>query len=106
MRLIAFKRAGPDKSLHKDFITEYVDSSLIPSTEGYETLPEDLFKVELEKNPELHKAYLKEQEELNKAKMANEEAIKQAKEQEERQMKREFEQFWAWKQSKSKKGNK
>lgn len=104
MKIIAFKRAGQAfGSLHPEFITEYVDASLLPSTEGYETMIEEHFNLEFAKNEERHAkhlAYLKEQEQL-KVK-AEADAI-QAELVKERELTREFEQFKRWKLSKEKK---
>lgn len=59
MKIIAFKRAGKIRSLHPLFITEYVESCHLPSTEGYETAPEHLFLKELALNHERHEEHLK-----------------------------------------------
>ena len=103
MKIIAFKRACGNTSLHPEFITEYVDAALLPSTEGYETMLEEHFELELAKNPERHAqhlAHLKEQEQ--KSFQALEQAAL-AKRVEERELEREFETFKRWKLNKGKK---
>lgn len=101
MKIIAFKRAGVDHgSLHPQYITEYVDASLLPSTEGYETMIEEHFELELAKNEERHEAhlkYLKEQEDLRIK--AQDDAILGSQAQA-RELEREFEQFKRWKKQK------
>lgn len=98
VRIIAFKRAGTNfPYLHREFITEYVEASLIPSTEGYETLPEEFFLKELAKNEKRHEEHLKYLELLEKSKIQAEKDAETITEEKERALKREFEQFKRWK---------
>lgn len=104
MKIIAFKRAGKNPSLHPEFITEFIDSAYLESTEGYETMIQEHFDLEFAKNNERHEAHLKHlrDEELKSIK-AQEQAqlieIAQEKEDE-----REYKRFKAW-QRHSGKGN-
>lgn len=96
MKIIAFKRAGNHPSLHPLFITEYVDASLIPSTEGYETMLEDHFQLELAKNEERHQSRLKELKELEEATQKAQQAAELIEQKEQKEAEREFNRFKAW----------
>ena len=97
MKIIAFKRAKDHPFLHPEFITEYVDASLIESTEGYETMIEEHFELELAKNSERHEAHLKHLRETElAAEKVNQSSELVAKAQE-KELEREFEQFKRWK---------
>lgn len=102
MKIIAFKRSN-HPSLHQEFITEYIEASLLHSTEGYETMIEEHFLLELAKNPERqesHLKFLREQEQLAmKAKQDSEVAELKL----EKEMDREFARFKAYQNSKGKK---
>lgn len=101
MKIIAFKRAGKDfPALHPEFITEYVDAALIPSTEGYETMVEEHFNLELAKNADRHEAHLKHLKSLEEAERQAQSASEVLQAAEEKQLNREFEQFKRWKASK------
>lgn len=103
MKIIAFKRSQNNPALHPEFITEYIDASLLKSTEGYETMIEEHFLLELAKNPERHESQLKAIDELEKAKIAAESSATLYKEAEERELNREFELFKRWRQTQKKK---
>ena len=101
MKIIAFKRSN-NSHLHPEFITEWVDAASLPSTEGYETMVEDHFNLELAKNEERHAQhlkYLKEQEVL--AQKASQDAGIAVQAQE-REDDREYKRFRAWQRNKGK----
>lgn len=103
MKLIAFKRAGTSfPSLHPESIVEYIDTQFLTSTEGYETLLEEDFKVELAKNEERLASHLKKLEEEAKATLLAQEQAEIARKAEEKELEREFEIFKRWKQNKKK----
>lgn len=103
MLIIAFKRAGKSNpSLHPEFITEWIDASLVPSLEGYESMLQEHFDLELAKNSERHQShlqYLREQELLAHKAAAHAELAEAVKEKE---LIREFEIYKRWKRNKGK----
>jgi len=103
MKIIAFKRAGPNSPLHPEFITEFIDASLLASTEGYETMLEEHFELELAKNDSRHEAHLKHLKEQELAQVQAEKDAVMGSELEEKELKRDFEQFKRWKQNGKKK---
>lgn len=111
MKNIAFKRAKTTPTtkdiLHPEYITEYADTSLFPEgfhkiEDGYEILSEDMFKVELAKNEQLHQEFLekKKKDQEYKSKLMEAEAHK--KQIEEQREQKEFQEFLKWKQNKGK----
>lgn len=103
MKIIAFKRAKNIPSLHPEFITEHIDADLLESTEGYETMIEEHFLLELAKNEDRHAqhtSFLKDEQ--AKARAAREAAM-QVELKEAKEIEREFERFKAWKRHNGKK---
>ncbi len=102
MKIIAFKRAN-HPSLHPEFITEYIDAELLKSTDGYETMVEEHFQLELSKNSERHEAHqeqLKQQAQMAKEAERDAEIIEQKIQKE---IEREFKHFQAWRKHSGKK---
>lgn len=103
MKIIAFKRSQNNPSLHPEFITEYIDADLLESTEGYETMIEEHFNLELAKNAERHQnhqKHLQDQEvRAHQAKLDSQ--IVEQKEMKE--LEREFNRFKAWQRHQGKK---
>ena len=102
MKIIAFKRAGNHPSLHSEYIVEYVDASLIPSTEGYETMVEEHFLLELAKNPQRHEEHLRYIREQEQAARNAEQSVEIKQTKEDKEMQREFAKFKAWQKSQQK----
>lgn len=102
MKIIAFKRANVPH-LHPMFITEYIDADLLKSTEGYETLLEEHFLLELAKNEERHQAHLKHLKEIDEHKIKADEAVAQAQLLEDRELEKEYNRFKAWQRHQGKK---
>lgn len=98
MKIIAFKRSNIP-SLHKDFITEWIDASLLPSLDGYESLVESEFLKELEKNPSRHLEHQENLMKLDDQKAELQKMIQAEKTKEQRELEREFNQFRAWKKN-------
>lgn len=101
MRKVKFKRANKSPNMegkqHPDFITEYAYADLFKEgfhkeEDGWETLPEDKFQTELNKNDSLSESFRAELQ-ASRIKM-NEEKAK-----EKLALKKEFEAFKAWKAS-------
>lgn len=95
MKIIAFKRSN-NPSLHPLFITEYIDASLLESKEGYETMLEEHFLLELAKNEERHQSHLKhlrDQELLALQAMQQAEITRMT---EDKELEREYNRFKAW----------
>ena len=95
MKIIAFKRAS-NSALHSQLITEWGDASLLPSTDGYETMIEEHFQLELAKNPQRqaeHDKYLKEQSDL--AKQAEKQS-RSVRTKIDKELEREYQRFKAW----------
>lgn len=97
MKIIAFKRAKDHASLHSEFITEYVDASLLESTEGYETMIEEHFLLELAKNEERHKIHQDNLREEELKAQAAFQAAAFAEQKQDKEANREFEAFKRWK---------
>lgn len=102
MKIIAFKRAN-SSSLHPLFITEYIDAALLDSTEGYETMIEEHFLLELAKNEERHQAHLQHLREQEVASHRAQEQAELAQLQMDRELEREFNRFKAWRRHQGKK---
>lgn len=103
MKIIAFKRAGQNTALHPEFITEWVDASLIANTEGYETMIEEHFELELSKNEERHKQHLQYLKEQELARLQAERDKLSVQMAEEKELEREFNRFKAWQRHQGKK---
>ena len=104
MKIIAFKRAGANQShLHPEFIVEYIDADLLASKEGYETMVEEHFQLELAKNDERHKSHLNHIADQAKKAEAAAQAAALALTVEEKQDMREYNRFKAWQRHQGKK---
>lgn len=104
MKIIAFKRAGNShSSLHPQYITEWIDSSLLKSTEGYETMIEEHFELELAKNDERHKQHLDQLKELELARLKAEQDAQTVENAQEKEDLREYNRFKAWQRHQGKK---
>lgn len=102
MKIIAFKRSN-NPHLHPQFITEYIDAALLPSTEGYETMIEEHFQLELAKNEERHEAHLKHLKEQDVLAQKAQESADLAKIVQEKEDEREYKRFKAWQRHQGKK---
>lgn len=103
MNNIAFKRAKDHLSLHPDFITEWIDTVYLNSTEGYEVLTEAEFQIELSKNEEKQAAFeLHLKEEERNARQAELDA-QQADFIKKKEEEREYNKFKAWQRHNGKK---
>lgn len=96
MKIIAFKRAKSHSSLHSEFITEYIDADLLPSLDGYETMIEEHFQLELAKNPERHEQHLKYLAEQAMLAQKADEDVKIVEKLKDKELEREFARFKAW----------
>lgn len=85
--------------LHADYIVEYVDASLIPSTEGYETTTDDLFAKDLAKNPARHEEHLRWVKEQEASANAARDAAALHQKKQDKEFEREFARFKAWQKS-------
>lgn len=103
MRIIAFKRAKDTPSLHPEFITEFIDASLLESLDGYETMLEEHFNLELAKNAERHESHMKFLKEQHDLRIAAQQAVEIQELKETKEIEREFEAFKAWKRHNGKK---
>ena len=95
MKIIAFKRST-NPSLHPEFITEFVDASLIDSTENYETMIEEHFNLEYAKNEERHQSHLKHLREQELKAIQARQDVALHEEKEIKEIEREFNRFKAW----------
>lgn len=102
MKIIAFKRAKNHPHLHPEFIVEFIDASLLESLEGYETMIEEHFQLEFQKNQERHEAHLAHLKEQEQARIQSEKNDQLMEEVEQRELNREFELFKRWRQNKQK----
>lgn len=102
MKIIAFKRSN-NPSLHPEFITEYIEASLLPSLDGYETMIEEHFLLELAKNPERHESHLKYLAEQHRLAGIADKDAELAQLVADKELEREFNRFKAWKKSQGKK---
>lgn len=102
MKIIAFKRANIP-SLHPQFITEWIDASLLDSTEGYETMIEEHFELELAKNAERHEEHQKYLRDQELKAIEAEKAAQVVEIAKEKELNREFEIFKRWQLNKGKK---
>lgn len=103
MKTIAFKRAGKHPHLHPEFVTEWIDTVFLTSLEGYESLNEVDFQVELAKNEQRQKefeAYLKKEAEMNDKALVDASLATKLKAKNEE---REYERFKAWQRHQGKK---
>lgn len=95
MKTIAFKRSS-NPLLHKEFIVEYVDASSLTSLDGYETMLENKFKVEMERVYKLQEEHMKKLSIEEKRIQRAQEDAKAAEYLKKKEEEKEYKRFQAW----------